>query len=250
MNKSDLDKLTRIAESVRELAALVSKLQSNDNRVTGFPQQYISYHEVIEPIVLRNIEYQLEFYALPKRENLSFGNVTAGLVSLRGFLDGVVKQETIGSQTFTEQVKEELFIDDNKPLSAYKTISDITSKSVKTLKMIDNYLDVSSIDFFLSVNTKVNINVLTMQLKPNKPALKTAIGKFLAEWGGTVFEVKTTNYFHDRYVIIDDLEVWHLGPSLNRLGIKPAMISKIQDQDIAKHIIDLFKSQWTVAVSI
>ncbi len=43
------------------------------------------------------------------------------------------------------------------------------------------------------------------------------------------------------------MEVWHLGPSLNYLGIKPAMISKVTDPEIANHIIDLFNTQWSSA---
>jgi hypothetical protein len=79
---------------------------------------------------------------------------------------------------------------------------------------------------------------------------KVALTRFLNEWGGTILEVKTTNYFHDRFIIVDDIEVWHLGPSLNAFGLKPAMISNIQDTEIAKNIINIFDREWGIANSI
>jgi hypothetical protein len=91
---------------------------------------------------------------------------------------------------------------------------------------------------------------LTAQLKPNPQSFKVALSRFITEWGSSSIEIKTTRYFHDRYIIIDNLEVWHLGPSLNHLGVKPAMISRLQDQEIAKHILSLFDTQWMIASSI
>jgi len=247
MDKSDLDKLIRIADPVREFSTLVTNLQIQDSRLTGYPNQYKEYHSLITPIISRYIDYRLEFAAIPRPESVSFGNVVTAFMALKGFLDGIIKQETLGSRVILDQIKEEFFIDDDKPFSAYKAISDITSKAVKSLKIIDNYLESSSLDFFLGINSKVSVQVLTMKLQPNESAFKAAITKFLAQWGGVSFEVKIINRSDDRFIIIDDEQVWHLGPSLNRLGTKPAMISLIRDEEISKHIIEIFDEKWSSA---
>ena len=136
------------------------------------------------------------------------------------------------------------------PFTAYKTVSDIVSKAVTSLKIVDNYLESTTLEFFFGVNKKVSISTLTKILKPNSSVFKIALARFLNEWGGTTLEVKTTNYFHDRFIIIDDIEVWHLGPSLNTFGLKPAMISNIQDAEISKTIINIFNREWGNASAI
>lgn len=250
LDHKDLEKLRRVAASIRGLASEVVKLKHEDARLNGFPEQYRKYYEVVKPVIGRYLDYSLEFTALPTSQTITWSNVVSGFISFNSFLDEVVKQETLGSREVFENIKEELFIEDNKPFSAYKAVSDVTTKAVKSLKIVDNYMESTSLDFFFGVNSKVEINILTMMLKPNTPGFRAALSKFMTQWGGTIFEVKITNYFHDRYIIVDDVEVWHLGPSLNRLGIKPAVISSITDPDIQKQIVALFDSQWKTATTI
>lgn len=250
MERDDLNKLIRIRDAVSELSNLAIKLEASDHRIRGATDQYRKYHDLVHPIILRNNKYLLEFQALYDTHTLSFSYITPALVAFKSFLNGVIKQETLGSQTAFEEIKNELFIDENKPFAAYKAVTDIVNRTTSSLKMVDNYLESTSLDFFSGVNTKAQVNILTKHLKPNAQNFKIALNRFLTEWGGNSIEIKTTTFFHDRYIIIDDIEVWHLGPSLNHLGVKPAMVSKLQDQEIAKHILFLFDTQWSVASSI
>ena len=50
-------------------------------------------------------------------------------------------------------------------------------------------------------------------------------------------KVKYTNIFHDRFIIIDSNELYHLGASLKDLGKKVFGITKIEDQEYLKQII-------------
>jgi len=246
MEKNDLEKLIRIAASAGEIVQMAVKLQVNDNRVRGGMDYYRNSYQVVDPIIGRNTDYLSEFRILPNLQQVSFSNITTSLVAFKAFLDGIIKQETLSSQTAIEGIKNEYFIDENKPFSAYKAVSAITTKATSSLKMVDNYIEATSLDFFSGVNSKAQIDILTTQLKPNAAGFKIALSKFQNEWGGSI-QIKISNYFHDRYIILDNLEVWHLGPSLNHLGVKPAMISQIQDAEIAKHILALFDTQWKSA---
>ncbi|MBI4225641.1 hypothetical protein HY612_00845 [Candidatus Roizmanbacteria bacterium] len=250
MNKDDLDKIIRIAEGVRNLCSTALKDKNQGSRLTGFSHSYRKYRDLLTPIFLRYIQYQLEFLAIPKGEEVSFNQIIPSLVMLKSFLDAVIRQEILDSRQELEQFKKEFFIDDNKTFSAYKTISDIVSKAVTDLKLIDNYIESNSLDFFLDINTKVNVKIISMKLIPNANSFRIVLEKFIKQWGGVQFEVRITSYFHDRYIILDNKEVWHLGPSLNRLGIKPAMISSITDEEVIKHIIDIFDKQWNIASQI
>lgn len=247
MEKNDLGKLVRIAEAVRSLTVEILRMKTDDYRLSGFPDQYAKYYQLVEPIISRYPDYQLEFSVLPKRQELSHRNTATSFISFRSFLDGVIKQETLGTDSLLDQVENEIFIDSSKPFSAYKVIADITSTASVNLKIVDNFIDLASLEFFLHLNTKIKVEILTKQVNPGIASFKTGLAKFISEWGGTDFEIKNTKFFHDRYIIIDDKEVWHVGPSLNYLGRKPAMITKIQDESIVKHIIDLFNSEWSTA---
>jgi hypothetical protein len=246
MNKDDLEKVVRIAGVIKDLSLAVARNDSG-SRLQGYKKPFADYRKLLEPIILRYPKYELEFNAIPNEESISYSNMIPSLRIFSSFLDGIVKQETLESKQLFEQFRQEFFLDQNKPFSAHKIISDIMVQAVSSLKLVDNYLESVSLDFFSIVNSKVEVKILTLELKPNETAFKIATKKFIQEWGGSIFEVKKTNYFHDRYIIVDDSDVWHIGPSLNRLGIKPALITRISDQDIKTTIINLFNQQWTQA---
>ena len=46
------------------------------------------------------------------------------------------------------------------------------------------------------------------------------------------------NTFHDRYFILDKIEVYHCGASINRIGYKTFSITRIGDNDVCKLLID------------
>ena len=48
-----------------------------------------------------------------------------------------------------------------------------------------------------------------------------------------------TNEFHDRFIIIDDKEMYHLGASIKDLGKKCFGINKIEDIRIIEKFINL-----------
>ena len=52
-------------------------------------------------------------------------------------------------------------------------------------------------------------------------------------------EIAKTNKFHDRFIIIDDKEMYHLGVSIKDLGKKCFGINKIEDIEIIERIINL-----------
>jgi hypothetical protein len=49
--------------------------------------------------------------------------------------------------------------------------------------------------------------------------------------------LKTRNDFHDRFIIIDDKEVYHIGASLKDAGKKSFGITKIEDETLIESLI-------------
>ncbi len=181
MERADLEKLTRIRNSVNGITVFMVRLNPSDPRVHGFTGDYRSQYELIKPIIGRYLDYQLEFGAIRKPDDISVTRVTGAFVGLQSFLDSVIKQESLSSQTVIEEIKEQLFIDDNKPFSAYKVVTDILNKTTIKLKLIDNYLEASSLHFLSGINTKAELGILTKTLKPNDSAFKAALSKFITQ---------------------------------------------------------------------
>ena len=56
-----------------------------------------------------------------------------------------------------------------------------------------------------------------------------------------VLNVKKTDVFHDRFLIVDEKEVYHIGASMKDAGNKCFGISVIQDKAIADDLIKRLK---------
>ena len=73
-------------------------------------------------------------------------------------------------------------------------------------------------------NKDVQVVILTSQ---NCHFIKLDIDKFNKQY--PTLKITYTNKFHDRFMIIDEKELYHIGASLKDLGKKCFAISKIED---------------------
>lgn len=80
-------------------------------------------------------------------------------------------------------------------------------------------------------NKDVEVVILTTQ---NSNIRKLDIQKFNKQY--PVLKLAYTNKFHDRFIIIDNKELYHIGASLKDLGKKCFAISKIDDQEYIDRI--------------
>ena len=62
------------------------------------------------------------------------------------------------------------------------------------------------------------------------------ITKFNAQY--PKLSVKTTKDFHDRFLILDKTEVYHIGASIKDAGKKSFGITKIEDKDLIQSLIN------------
>ena len=132
-----------------------------------------------------------------------------------------------------ENIKHKIFFE-GQIYDAYSLIIDIIKKANKKILIIDNYID----DSVLKMLTKKNKNVEVVILTSDKSNIqKLDIQKFNREY--PILKVAKTNKFHDRFIIIDNKEMYHLGASIKDLGKKCFGINKIQDLDIINKIINL-----------
>ena len=87
--------------------------------------------------------------------------------------------------------------------------------------LIDNYVDINTLNILSKRNNGVNINIFTSG-KGNL-TIKD-INKFNTQYPTLV--VKTNTDFHDRFLILDEMEVYHIGASIKDAGKKSFGITK------------------------
>ena len=128
------------------------------------------------------------------------------------------------------EFKQKIFFD-GQIYDAYSLIIDIIKKAKQKILIIDNYIDYSILKMLSKKNQKVVVVILTLQ---NSKLNKLDITKFNKQY--PVLKLAYTNKFHDRFIVIDNKELYHVGASLKDLGKKCFAISKIEDKEYLKRI--------------
>ena len=123
------------------------------------------------------------------------------------------------------ELKQSIFFD-GQIFDAYSLIIDIIKRAKRKILIIDNYIDDSILKMLSKKNKDVEVVILTTQ---NSNIRKLDIQKFNKQY--PVLKLAYTNKFHDRFIVIDNKELYHIGASLKDLGKKCFAISKIEDDE-------------------
>ena len=115
---------------------------------------------------------------------------------------------------------------------AYVFVNDLLKSAVEEVILIDNYIDESVFTLF-SKYSNIKIQIYTANITKQ---LKLDFEKYQTQYQN--IELKEFKNSHDRFLIIDKKEVYHLGASLKNLGKKWFAFSKfeIESFDILKRV--------------
>ena len=105
---------------------------------------------------------------------------------------------------------------------AYKFATDLIKSAKKSLVLIDNYVDESVLLMLSKRNQGVTAKIYTSQITPQ---LRQDLAKHHSQYPPIQIVKHTTS--HDRFLIIDDTKVYHIGASLKDLGKKLFAFSKL-----------------------
>ena len=128
------------------------------------------------------------------------------------------------------EFKQSIFFD-GQIFDAYNLIINIIKRAKQKILIIDNYIDDNILKMLSKKNKDVEVVILTTQ---NSNIRKLDIQKFNKQY--PVLKLAYTNKFHDRFIIIDNKELYHVGASLKDLGKKCFAISIIEDDEYIKKI--------------
>ncbi len=110
---------------------------------------------------------------------------------------------------------------------AYSLLIDILNKAKKEIIIIDNYAGKELFD--ITKDIKVNIKIYTKNID------EVSKKKYMQEYSN--IEIITTDIFHDRFIILDNKELYNLGSGLKDIGKKCTSINRIEDSTILKELI-------------
>ena len=141
-------------------------------------------------------------------------------------------EEVFNYMAANTEIKQIIFYD-GQIYDAFSFIVGLIQKAKKEIILIDNYVDVNTLNILCKKNQGVDVVIVTAG-KGNLSAKD--ITKFNAQY--PKLSVKTTKDFHDRFLILDKTEVYHIGASIKDAGKKSFGITKIEDKDLIQSLIN------------
>ena len=136
-----------------------------------------------------------------------------------------------------EESSQKIFFD-GQIFDAFSLLADIIGHARKNIVLIDGYIDVVTLNILAKKNAGVDVLAYTL---PNAKISALDIRNFNAQY--PTLTVKKTTAFHDRFLIIDGTEGYHIGASLKDAGKKCFGINRIEGIDDINHIV--LKAQQT-----
>ena len=98
---------------------------------------------------------------------------------------------------------------------AYAFVSDIIRKAGSSIILLDNYVDDTVLTLLGKRNDNVTATILTKSISHQ---LRLDLQRYNSQY--TVIDIEIFSDAHDRFLIIDNTELYHIGASLKDLGKK------------------------------
>lgn len=186
-------------------------------------------NEIAIEVSIRIVEAFVEmrnFISLNGQMFARLTNVEYKLLEHDKKFDEVFEQFQLG-----ENIKQRIFFD-GQIYDAYSIVIDIIKRANRKILIIDNYIDDSILKMLAKKKNDTEVVILTSD-RSNIDNLD--IKKFNKEY--PILKVAKTNRFHDRFIVIDNKEMYHLGASIKDLGKKCFGINKIEDKEMIKTLL-------------
>ena len=111
---------------------------------------------------------------------------------------------------------------------AYSFFQKLIQNAKNEIILIDGYVDLTVLDRLSKKNKGVNVKIYTQQNpKMKNPLTQLDIQNFNAQY--PALTIKYTNSIHDRFLIIDNAELYHIGASIKDLGLKCFAFDKFEN---------------------
>jgi len=135
--------------------------------------------------------------------------------------------------------KDQFYFPAGEAYRSKKRFFSIVKTARVSVAIIDIYLDDQVFDYIDSLAESICVRLLT---GGSKPIFRTLFASLKAQRAN--LEARIFNGYHDRFVVLDGAEVWHLGASINGFGKQAFMISKVIDEAEKTRFLSDLEEWW------
>lgn len=149
-----------------------------------------------------------------------------------------VEQKQIETDSKLEQIFSAIESKEIKPkqgiffegqiFDAYKLLTDIVKSAENSIYIIDNFIDETILTLLTKRKLKVDVKIFTKNITKQ---MQLDVNKYNKQYPKT--ELLQLDKAHDRFIVIDKKDVYHLGASLKDLGKKWFAFTKIKNDSIS-----------------
>ena len=147
----------------------------------------------------------------------------------------------IEGKQYAEYVEGEVFINKGEVYTAYTKITTILKQARRELLIIDAHVSGEVIEMLSTLDASIEIRLLGTYLHGD---FRVAYKKLQKERGK--IEVRHSDHFHDRFIVVDRIAAYQLGGSIKDAGSKATVIDKKEDST-AERILKEAEVVWTTS---
>ena len=121
---------------------------------------------------------------------------------------------------------------DGQIYDAFSLLASLIQKATKDIILVDGYVDICTLNLLAKKQTNVTAKIHTFS---NTRLTAADIAKFNSQY--STLTVKHTNAFHDRFLILDHSEAYHIGAFPKDAGKKYFAISLLSDEALVRELL-------------
>jgi hypothetical protein len=156
-----------------------------------------------------------------------------------------------GNLVTQDALLSEQFFPPGAHYDAYIAIRSILEEATIGVLIVDAYMGST---LFATLRASPHAAALSVQLLTTDKNLKADFtleaDKFRKQFTAAKFEVRTTQDFHDRFVVVDGTQYYHVGASIKDAGKRAFLISRLQDQSVITLMKQHIDSAWNSATTV
>jgi len=173
----------------------------------------------------------------------SMGGGVYPWTSMRGIaraLRNDLATQTLDIQGQTEITKAGLFLA-GETFDALYRIHGLVQAAAVSIELIDGYISADLLQIIKDKQTGVEVRLLTKDNSWSQ-GVKPLVSAFVTQYGS--LEIRLSDDFHDRFLILDRKEYFHFGPSIKDAGKRACGFSPIEQPELVAKMQQMWDGGW------
>jgi len=221
--------------SISEVEQVVKETPKGETfKVSFTPVQISLAHSYLEKVIEQNEGWQL-MRAWWSHSPTSFPAIL--FKAKQRLIDLLLEIEN----SFLERDYEEKMFSEKSYFDASFEVLQLIEKAKRSVILIDGYVDGTTLKLLSSKKESVAIQILT-DPKSNSEAFELLVEKFNSQYKN--LEIRTSRVFHDRFLIVDEVNFYQIGASMKDLGNKAFSFVKLKEAFMTDALLKKFIEEW------